>query len=291
MVKASEYTLVDTTDSLSSVIPTFCGLPTSPPSLYVDLEGEELGKNGTIALIQIYVLPLKHTYLIDVQVLGDAAFTTASKTPVSTPSLKAILESPHIPKCLFDVRHDSNALFFLYGVSMQGVQDIQLMELARRSGVYVNGLARCVEMDAGLSKSAAEAFQKKKQEGASLFVPSKGGSWEAFRERPMKTQLLDYCVQDVQYLPVLWQRYKVVDDYWRSRIESATLERVKLSKDPGFNLSGPGMARGPWGGPGKEYFESEPDDFEDSYSGHEDDYDDFGNDDFDDPGCYDFDDY
>lgn len=250
MSRVSEYTLIDTIDSLSSLIPSFCGLPTSPPSLYFDFEGQDLGKDGTIDIIQIYVLPLKHTYLIDVHVLRDAAFTTTSTTSAPTSSLKTILESPHIPKCFFDLRNDSNALFFLYGVSIQGVQDIQLMELARRPGIYVNGLARCIEKDAGLNWSAAEAFRKTKDEGIKLFMPSKGGSYAVFCERPMKTKILDYCVQDVKYLPTLWQRYKTTDDYLQRRIESATLERIKLSKDPKFSRKGSNMAMGPWGHPG-----------------------------------------
>lgn len=246
MSMASEYTLIDTIDALSSLIPSLCDLSSSPPSLYLDLEGEELGKDGTIAIMQIYVLPLKHTYLIDVHVLGNAAFTTTSTAPVSTPSLKAILESPSIPKCLFDIRADSNALFFLYGVSMQGVHDIQLMELARRPGIYVNGLTRCIESDAGLNSKAKEAFKRTKEEGAKLFMPFKGGSWAALCERPMKTQVREYCVHDVKYLPTLWQLYKTTNNQWQRRIESATLDRIALSKDPKFSRNGRDMAKGPW---------------------------------------------
>lgn len=274
-----EYTLIDTVDALSALIPFFCGLPSSPPSLYLDLEGQNLGKDGTIALIQIYVLPLKHTYLIDVHVLGNAAFTTTSTAPVSTPSLKAILESPSTPKCLFDVRADSNALFFLYGVSMQGVHDIQLMELARRSGSYVNGLAKCIESDAGLNWRAKEAFKKTKEEGAKLFMPSKGGSWAILCERPIKAQIMEYCAHDVKHLPTLWQLYKTTDNLSQRRIESATLERIALSKDPKFDRNGRNMALGPWGGPQEEYWdcmESEQDDY--SYLSDEarDDFEDYG---------------
>lgn len=271
MSQSPEYTLIDTTDSLSSLVLTLYNLPTSPPSLYLDIEGENLGKNGTIDIIQIYALPLKHTYLIDVHVLKSAAFTTTSAALASAPSLKAILESPRIPKCLFDVRADSNALFFLYGVSIQGVQDIQLMELARRPGLYVNGLVRCIERDAGLNASGVEAFQRKKREGSNLFLPDKGGSWEALRERPMKAKILDYCVQDVKHLPVLWQRYKATDRYWQSRIESAVLERIKLSKDPGFDRTRLNMAMGPWGDPVDEFLDEVDDYFEDDYFGREDD--------------------
>lgn len=284
---ASEYTLIDTVDALSALIPSFCGLPSSPPSLYLDLEGQNLGKDGTVSLIQIYVLPLKHTYLIDVQVLGNAAFTTTSTAPVSTPSLKAILESPSIPKCLFDVRADSNALFFLHGVSMQGIHDIQLMELARRPGLYVNGLAKCIESDAGLNWSAKQAFKRTKEEGSKLFMPTKGGSWAILCERPIKTQIIEYCVHDVKHLPTLWRLYKTTDNHSQRRIESATLDRIALSKDPKFDRNGRNMALGPWGDPLQKqwdnHMESGQDDYDYMYLSDEgcDHYEDYDYDDFD----------
>lgn len=245
----TDYTLIDSKESLSSFLQAIYNLPTSPPSLYLDLEGKDLSRTGTIEIIQVYVLPLQHTYLIDIHVLGAAAFTTPSATPSSTTTLKDILESPSIPKCIFDIRHDSDALYGLYGVTVQGVHDLQLMELATRVGSrrHVNGLARCITNDAGLNRDALAEFEKKKKQGRDLFIPGKGGSLDIFGERPMVPEILDYCVQDVKYLPLLWRGYDArLSAYWRDRITSATLARVKLSKDPNFDSSGRHMALGPW---------------------------------------------
>lgn len=245
---------INTIDLLSAVIPILCDLPTSPPSLYVDLEGVDLGKNGTICLMQIYVLPLKRTYLIDVHVLGAAAFKTkaaAASTPVSTPTLKDILESHNIPKCLFDCRADSNAMYYLYGISVQGIQDLQLMEYAIRDWgygkMYLNGLARCIEYDAGLSLKAVETFRERKKEGARLFAPEKGGSYEVFAERPMKAEILDYCIQDVRYLPELWFRYQEqMSPRVKALVMFATLSRVVQSRRPEYNPRDRRNCRGPW---------------------------------------------
>lgn len=132
---------------------------------------------------------------------------------------------------------------------MQGVQDLQLMELATRGRKgFLNGLNRCITKDAGLGHMAVYEFQRRKAEGVGLFAPEKGGSYAILNERPMRPEILDYCIQDVKYLPNLWMRYdKKMSPQWRSRVSSATLARVQLAKDPGFNSNiGRAMAVGPW---------------------------------------------
>lgn len=247
MNASSGYTLIDTITSLAQIIPKLCNLPTSPPSLYIDIEGVNLSRNGSISIVQIYVLPLKHSYLIDVHVLGAAAFTTKS-AGVASASLKTILESPSIPKCFFDVRRDSDAIYHLYSISLQGIEDLQLMELATRLGRkrYVNGLARCID-SAGLSSAAADAFRRTKEQGIALFSPAGGGSYEVFNERPLKVEILEYCVQDVAYLPVLWGLYKSnISASWRARVLSTSSARIEESKKSDFNPQARNMALSPW---------------------------------------------
>lgn len=73
-------------------------LSVSPPSLYNDLEGIKLSRHGFISIVTLYVLPTATVYLIDVHVLGIAAFFTTGK---SKQTLQAILESEKIPKVFF----------------------------------------------------------------------------------------------------------------------------------------------------------------------------------------------
>jgi exonuclease 3'-5' domain-containing protein 1 len=236
----SSYTFVDTAESFAAMIPALTNLPTTPPSLYIDLEGVELSRRGTISIMQIYVLPARHTYLLDIHVLGTSAFT---------PALKSILESPSVPKCFFDVRRDADALYNLFGVSMAGIWDLQLMELATRPGrkQCVNGLARCIRTDAGLRWNQVREFEARKQMGLKLFAPEKGGSYEVFNERPVRPEIVEYCVQDVEFLPVLWGKYKTkLTAHWMRKLETATAERLAMAKSPSFMPNGRNMALGPW---------------------------------------------
>jgi exonuclease 3'-5' domain-containing protein 1 len=109
--------------------------PTTTPSRYLDLEGVNLSRHGTISILQIHISPLHQTYLIDTHTLASTAFTTPSATTNLT--LKHILESATTPKVLFDVRHDSVALFALFHIRLAGVTDLQLMELGSTNVVHV----------------------------------------------------------------------------------------------------------------------------------------------------------
>ncbi|KAG6301925.1 hypothetical protein E4U09_004248 [Claviceps aff. purpurea] len=123
-----------------------------PSTVYVDLEGCQLSRNGTISIVTIYATTLATAYIVDVHKLGKSAFTTANTTGTT---LKAILESANIKKVIFDVRNDSDALFHHFQISLQGVQDLQLMELAarRKNRRSVAGLAKCIQNDSPISKA------------------------------------------------------------------------------------------------------------------------------------------
>jgi exonuclease 3'-5' domain-containing protein 1 len=127
--------LIDSITSLGFFIDNVAKLPAHPPSLYVDLEGEKLSRNGHISLITVLVTSESHVYLIDVHSLQETAFTSAGKAGMT---LRTILEFGSIPKVFFDVHNDSDALFAHFGIALQGIQDVQLMENASRSG-HISG--------------------------------------------------------------------------------------------------------------------------------------------------------
>lgn len=236
------YTFVDTPDGVSRLISAIRlvwpirDLLTRPPSLYIDLEGINLGRNGTISILQIHLRDGRHTYLLDVHTLGALAFTTAQRGL----TLKYILESPSVPKAIFDVRNDSAALWAQFGIRLACVQDLQLMELAARSGPrrYVCSLSNCIELDTPFSYAEKAAWKAAKQAGRRLFDPTVGGSYDVFNQRPLRSEVLQYCVRDVEYLPYLWDKY---DDRfrarpeWRDRVISASEERVAASLRADYN--------------------------------------------------------
>jgi exonuclease 3'-5' domain-containing protein 1 len=155
--------LVDTEAKVASLIEKLHDLPTSPPSLYIDLEGVNLSRLGSISILQICILPLDESYLVDVHTLKEKAFLhPASK---NNQTLLGILESSHIPKVFFDVRNDSDALFSHFNVKLAGIMDLQLMELATRnySPKFVSGLAKCIDMDAPLTAGEKRTWKVSKE--------------------------------------------------------------------------------------------------------------------------------
>jgi exonuclease 3'-5' domain-containing protein 1 len=225
------------------------GLPQSgmEPNLYIDLEGNNLSRNGTISLITILVEPRHTCHLVDVHVLGKEAFTTSSTSGVT---LQQILESKTITKAFFDIRNDSDALFHLFGISVAGIEDLQLMELGSRrfNKKLVNGLSKCIELDASLTATERQKWKDAKEKGNELFNPSRGGSYAVFDQRPLTSEMEKYCVQDVIHLPALRQTYwGRINNTWKLKVDDETTARIELPQSAGFNGKGKHMAEGPKG--------------------------------------------
>lgn len=110
-------------------------------ALFIDLEGRTLGRDGTISILQIFAEPLNEVYLLDINALKAAAFAAGSTDPVL---LKSIFENDEILKAFFDVRNDSDALHFHYGIKLQGVIDVQLMHnVLTHPNTGLRGLGGC----------------------------------------------------------------------------------------------------------------------------------------------------
>lgn len=235
-------------DSVGALETFLDGLPESkagPLRLYVDLEGNNLSRNGTLSLVTILVESEKKVYLIDVTTLQQDAFNIGGS---KGRTLREVLESSVTIKVFFDIRNDSDALHSLYGIRVAGIEDLQLMELASRgfSRRCVNGLAKCIERDTALGSTERQRWQKVKDRGRELFDPARGGNYAVFDRRPLTADVMDYCVQDVVFMPHLREVYraKLCDEWW-SRIEAETQARIRLSQSPGFNGKGRHMAEGP----------------------------------------------
>lgn len=238
---------VETTDTISAMVGAIDTAAASVPSLYLDLEGANLCREGTISLLQLYHLPSGITYIVDIFTLQHAVFTTPS---AAGKTLKGILEDSDIIKVFFDVRNDSDALFAHFGISLQGIHDLQLMEVASRSfdRRHVNGLAKCISRDLNLSYVDSSKWISVKDAGARLFAPEKGGRYEVFNERPLPEPLMQYCAQDVTYLERLWRRYDgKLNDSWRERVRDESRRRVAESQSSHYIPHGMHKAIAPSG--------------------------------------------
>ena len=194
--------MVDTPAAVKSLVDALAHLQKSFGSIYMDLEGINLSRHGSISLIQIFVPSCEQTFIVDIHILGMTAFDTIGS---QGKSLKDALESKTVKKYLFDVRNDSDALYALFDVRLAGVVDVQLLELASRKGMKhaLYGLAKCIEQEQALPSQALLQWQNTKKDVIKKFDPKLGGTYEVFNVRPLLQILIDYCVGDVEFLPLL----------------------------------------------------------------------------------------
>ena len=245
---APKASLVDSPTSIASLIDSLADLPVNPPPLYFDVEGIKISRHGSVSILQLYVLPLDQVYLVDIHVLGEAAFTT---TGIDGKSLKDVLESTTVPKVCFDVRNDSNALFFHFGIALQYTHDVQLMEIASRrptaSKRYLNGLQKCITDDATIAAEEKQACATVKEKGARLFAPERGGSHEVFNVPPLRQEIWDYCVQDVVVLPLLFKVYQDrLQPRWETKVGVETTARIQTSQKLEYQPYSDAKRFGPW---------------------------------------------
>ncbi|KAF2218186.1 ribonuclease H-like domain-containing protein, partial [Elsinoe ampelina] len=236
---------IDSTTALAQFLDGLGECDGQPPRFYMDCEGNNLSRQGTLSLLTILLEPENEVHLIDVTTLGRLAFTTPGK---DGRTLQAILESSKIVKVFFDIRNDSDALYSLHGIRVQGIEDIQLMELASRSGAKrtVNGLARCIQQATSIGWKERSDWKLVKEKGQKLFDPARGGGYHVFDKRPLSEEITSYCTQDVAFMPILRRAYRrdLCDAWWRE-IERETQARVQLSQSRSYQGKGRHMAEGP----------------------------------------------
>jgi exonuclease 3'-5' domain-containing protein 1 len=224
------------------------GLPDSKgtdPSLYIDLKGNNLSRDGTLSLLTILVEPRHTVHLLDITILGVDAFSIAGS---GGQTIKRILESRDIVKVFFDIRNASDALFGLYNIRVEGIEDLQLLELASRDSPkeYVNGLATCVERYIPTSTMEKRHWMKAKQRTRGLFGPLMGASYDITDSRPLCRELESSCLKDILHMPALRELYRAkLCNAWLREIEEETTTRIAFSQSKGFIGRGQHMALAP----------------------------------------------
>ncbi len=237
--------LIDTEDQVRPLIENIRSKEPGKPLIFVDLEGVDLSRHGSIAIMQILIPPSPIVHLLDVHVLERQAFDTAGSDGLT---LRSVLESEDYSKVFFDVRNDSDALHAHFGIDLHGVIDLQLLEFATRGfgGRLLNGLAKCISNDTQLDWKQQSEWQRVKNAGRQLFAPERGGSYDVFLARPLPDDLVQYCVQDVMLLPRLLSKYGgSLKREAAAGLHEEALRRVTLSQSDGFNGKGRHMAVGP----------------------------------------------
>lgn len=209
-------------------------------TLYLDFEGFNLSRHGTISVITILVHPSNEIRLIDVVMLGSQAFTTASK---DGKTLRSVLEDQNVSKYIWDVRNDADALWSKYGVGIAGVIDIQLLENASRLGdkTYIHSLEKSVQNDLSLGFMNTNRWLRIKQDTQKLM------SSDIFSVRPMDTQTIKYCQNDVMHLPGLLITYMSrIKPEWLTKVKDESTRRAAEARSPEYDPKSDRKKLGPW---------------------------------------------
>jgi exonuclease 3'-5' domain-containing protein 1 len=255
MKNAIEIEVINTAEQIGGLVDwlVFRHAPPVPysPTIYIDPERIDLCREGSLSIITLLIdtgIPTRRAYLVDVHILGAQAFNTSG---VKQKTLKDILRDEKIPKVFFDVRNDSDALFAHFGVALQGVEDVQLMESATRrttaSRKFLSGLAKCAEKNVLLSGSDLASWKQVKEKGERLFKAEYGGSYEVFNQRPILDDIISYCVGDVHYLPELRDKFWKTQAFrWRGLVNEESMKRVSASQKPEYQRHGSDREVAPW---------------------------------------------
>ncbi|CAC5377444.1 EXD1 [Mytilus coruscus] len=149
----------------------------------VDCEGVKLSRFGSITMINIGTHDL--VYLIDILKIVNSVFDNG---------LRTILEDSGIEKLMFDCREDADALFHLYKTKLDGVLDLQILEVNNRAHEYRNGYTKprsfkhCLE----LYVKDLSLLNIKLQGQARMKILS--AIWE---KRPLDVNMLKYASVDI----------------------------------------------------------------------------------------------
>lgn len=203
---------IDSSDGGIFFVDTLAGCRSATRSLLryhsriaVDVEGEELCRDGVIALIQMAVDDGKDSrvYVFDIKVLGERCFVSVDR---GGGGLRTVLESLDVEKVFFDVRADCDALYHLYGVHPNNVIDLQVLFTLYNMPPKVErltGLGQVFEQYCrriGVEEDERLRLRGIKERGVALFAPEKGGSYAVWFRRPLHADLLQYAAADVLYL-------------------------------------------------------------------------------------------
>jgi exonuclease 3'-5' domain-containing protein 1 len=256
-MKDVEAEIIDTSEQVGALVDwlVFRHAPPAPhsPTMYLDLEGVDLCRHGSISILTLLIntgATVGRVCLIDVHTLGAQAFKTAG---AEGKTLQDILQDERLPKVFFDARNDSDALFAHFGIALQGVEDVQLMESATRkttaSRKFLNSLKNCAE-DIGPStfgRNQLAGWKLAKTKGEQLFKAELGGSYDVFNLRPIPEGVISYCTGDVKILPELRDRFWARrTNQWRELVVEETKKRIAASQRLEYQPYGRHRTMAPW---------------------------------------------
>ncbi|KAJ5288799.1 hypothetical protein N7478_001829 [Penicillium angulare] len=237
-------------DTESALRPLITEVIRDRPLLYLHIVGPELGDRHLISIMTLYIPSKNVVYLLDIEEMRHVAFTT---TNADGKSLKYILELPSLRKVIFDIRHGSDSLFYLYQIRVKGIRDVQLMETVLRWGRQdtLGILSVAMQRNSTFPEALVKKWCDLNSKSSYVFNPLSGGRRGTFGERPIRQDIMRYVVAQVAVLPDLYNVYcsklqQSDEADVRARVAEATRWRLIISQRPRAQSALILGWRGPW---------------------------------------------
>jgi hypothetical protein len=155
-----KWLLVDSSAPLEAMVDTLRPRPSARPRIFIPLENIYWSGEDRLGFLAIHHTASSQTFIIDVYTLGATAFSKAASDGMTT--LKTILESLIIPKCMFGVRNDSATLYYGLGVRVRCIYEVQLVEVASRQPMSPGSWRFQSEFDAVAIRYSKMAMEEMK---------------------------------------------------------------------------------------------------------------------------------
>jgi exonuclease 3'-5' domain-containing protein 1 len=219
---------VDTFEKLDEFLSHLVDLPANTletPELAMDCEGRDLGRFGSLTLLQIFLRFLAHTFVLDILILeGRRAFDYKHKNGWS---VRRLLESD-ILKIMWDPRQDQDALKAHFDIELGWTMCLQLVELVVRNRGRDREkrakLMNCIDLEGGawMSFEEVDKWVAANVAGRRFF---RQYTYGVFEQRPMPSIALEYAAGDVDQMLKLWDHF-----YPRLTIEGKELVAMETKK-------------------------------------------------------------
>ena len=154
-------------------------------------------------------------------------------------TLRAILESATVPKVFNAISFSSLPLYARFGIFLQGVQDMQILQWASRPGPLIypivnQRLGAALKRDARITPQERSNAKTCYEAAAKLYDSSNGGSLQVFGNRPLAEYFWAYWVHTLKYLPHLHNIYwnRVVELRREQLVANLTQKRLQFCRDP-----------------------------------------------------------
>ncbi|KAI1035060.1 hypothetical protein LB503_011692 [Fusarium chuoi] len=220
------------------------------PLLYINIEPNSLGANGELNLLAIMLCYgpecRRRLFLVDVNLLANQAFSTRGYYGAS---LRSILDSASYQKVFFDVGYDSHILYTQYGIKLQGVHDLQLMENACWS--QERKTRHLQSFDPVVQSLLVHGKNRK-----SWLIERFNGEWAygydarsphtVFQKRPVVSYIRLYCCRNIRFMPELYEKIWYAVPMIMDLVAQEAQRRVDESQEDGHDPLASGRLRSPW---------------------------------------------